>query len=775
MAFVDTLHAVRSYITQGWAVVPLHDVSAGICSCGSTDEPKHSTNQGGKHPLWGGWQNAGIGDATVAAQIWTGRPQANVGIVTGRVSGLWVLDIDPEHGGDEHLAALVAANGGLPETWTVQTGSGGRHYYWRMPEFDFTTSRGQLPVGLDVRGNRGQVVAPPSYTLKGAYRVLVASALAPAPTWLLELIRPPERAMAEHAPEWEVGARISDPGMLDRGQVYARSAMNALLRELAQAVPGSRNDTAYRVARRLAELVNSAWSGLDGAEVAGAYMVAALACDIDGGFSQTEAADVLRKAIAHQGGRGVALPAADFLGSVWTPPVFPPEISGMPNIDSSNNGAVRDISPGARNGGQQSDFDQAGQGSAPNPFVSPAALTSTAVAGELTNGYLDQPQRQDSWEEAVTRELSRVLVRREAQRRALSFGQRVTDFAREAMDDAALAELAEPEPLIDGWLDLDCLARINGPSGQGKSFVALDIAASVATGRAWHGRAVTQVKALYVVGESPYVMNTRAQAWRERAELDSTGVTWLARAVTIDGPEWSAFVQYAVTVAKGGLIVLDTQARMTVGSDENDATEMGLIVAGLDQLRAETGACVLLIHHRGLSGQHGRGSTAVRGAMDTELDCSLNGVTITLKSTKQKNRPDPAPMLLTMNSLSRSVVLVGEADAQSPSSPFVSPKTSLTPRQRAALALAQALIDAAGSGLTKAEARHNARTAMGLQSTDAVKQQLTRGWADLIAAGRIAKALGRESYYFIELEGVGLLGMNPDKVVQGGPEVYVQQ
>lgn len=762
--------AAAAYIARGWAVIPLHDVAAGECSCGSADEPRHSPSQGGKHPLWGGWQNAGIRDVAVAASVWAGRPQANLGIVTGRASGLWVLDVDPDHGGDQRLVELIQANGPLPLTRTVQTGSGGRHYYFAMPDFDFTTSRGRLPAGLDVRGNAGQVVAPPSWTLKGEYRVLADPGVVAAPGWLLDLIRPAparESVAAGVAPAWE-----------GRGSEYAVAAVRALLAELAAAVPGTRNETAYRVGRRLAELVNSPWAGLgDGSAVADAFMAAAAACDVDGGFSQTEAADVLNKAIRAQAGRGADLPEATFYGQVWTPPVpvFPPGMSGNGNIDVGNVDSSGNISPGAQGaGGSASDFDHAGQDPAANPFSTPGMRTSTDVAAPLINEYAEQPKRQDPWEDAVSREVSRLLVRREAEKRVAAWGVPPIDFDCEALDAAGLSVIPELEPLVDGHLYADTLARINGPSGHGKSFVAVDLVCCVGSGRRWHGYDVRAAPALIVVAEGAAGMRSRIAAWQIRHEVadDALGVTFLTRAVQIGGVRWPAFLDWCLS-RRFGLIVFDTQARSTVGRKENDATEMGEVVAALDELRERTRACVTLIHHRGKTGDEGRGSSAMKGAMDTEMDVSRNGSTVTLKVTKAKDRAQETPIQFTMNSCGDSLVLVSDRDTLTPGSPFVAPSVQLTGQERAALAIAQALVDAAGSGLTRAEAQTHARVSMGLPATDTVKKMIRRAWSDLMNLGRLAKADGREAYFWIEVEGLERLVPNPDKAVQGGPERYV--
>ncbi len=140
-----------------------------------------------------GWQRA---EPMTADQIrearsgWRGRTHHNVGLRTGAASGFFVLDVDPDSGGDASLADLLAKHGALPRTYTVRTGSGGTHYYWRLPEFPVGNSAKGLGKGLDIRGEGGQVVAPPSVSAKGPYSVAVDAPVAEAPVWLLDRLRP---------------------------------------------------------------------------------------------------------------------------------------------------------------------------------------------------------------------------------------------------------------------------------------------------------------------------------------------------------------------------------------------------------------------------------------------------------------------------------------------------------------------------------------------------------------------------------------------------------
>ena len=146
---------VLAYVERGWRVLPLWKPSPAGCTC-----PRGvDCERPGKHPR----TRNGVHDATTdRARIlrwrWEG---ANVGIATGAESGLVVLDIDPRSGGDETIARLQDRLGVLPESPAVITGGGGRHLYFAFPA-GADIGCPMLGPGLDVRGQGGYVVAPPS-------------------------------------------------------------------------------------------------------------------------------------------------------------------------------------------------------------------------------------------------------------------------------------------------------------------------------------------------------------------------------------------------------------------------------------------------------------------------------------------------------------------------------------------------------------------------------------------------------------------------------------
>lgn len=138
------------YARLGWQVLPVHWPMGNGCSCKRPD----CTNPG-KHPL----TLHGVHDATTdRRQIrkwWRTWPEANIGVATGAASGIFVVDADGAVG-RETLVQLC----GNPRTLMSRTGNG-RHYFFRYPGERIRNSVRFAP-GLDVRGDGGYVIAPPS-------------------------------------------------------------------------------------------------------------------------------------------------------------------------------------------------------------------------------------------------------------------------------------------------------------------------------------------------------------------------------------------------------------------------------------------------------------------------------------------------------------------------------------------------------------------------------------------------------------------------------------
>jgi hypothetical protein len=214
----------------------------GACSCGHAD-----CSSAAKHPRINGGLNAATTDAKQIAAWWSRWPRSNVGLRTGAPSGLVVVDIDPDHGGADSLEQLLDRHGALPDGRTVQTGSGGTHLYYRHPGHAVANSAGKLGDGIDIRGDGGYVIAPPSRHRNGQlYSVTRHGGEIPElPAWM-------EAALRRQA----TVARSTCAADPKDATAWGRAALAGEVERLRHAQPGARNDTLNRVAFRLGQIIN---------------------------------------------------------------------------------------------------------------------------------------------------------------------------------------------------------------------------------------------------------------------------------------------------------------------------------------------------------------------------------------------------------------------------------------------------------------------------------------------------------------------------------------
>jgi hypothetical protein len=203
-------------------------------------------------------------------------------------------------------------------------------------------------------------------------------------------------------------------------------------------------------------------------------------------------------------------------------------------------------------------------------------------------------------------------------------------FEKPAFPFAHVAELladhAPPAWLIDDLIEAGTLGQVFGASGCGKSFLVMDWAACIATGRAWHGNATAAGAVFYIAGEGFAGFKRRLRAWEiHTGESLSTAPLFFSRqpAALMDAGNAQAVIEAVRALqaehGKPALIVVDTLHRNMGGGDENNAGDVALFLQSLDAMRAGFGAAVLIVHHSGhAEAGRGRGSSSLKGAMDHE-------------------------------------------------------------------------------------------------------------------------------------------------------------
>ena len=223
-----------------------------------------------------------------------------------------------------------------------------------------------------------------------------------------------------------------------------------------------------------------------------------------------------------------------------------------------------------------------------------------------------------------------------------------------------LLDLPDPRWLLDGLIPENGFVSIYGKSGDGKSFIALDWALSIATGQAWLGRyPVTRAPVIYIAAEGGRGIKRRVEAWRQHYGFDSLpGIYFMLDPLYVR--ETGVIEEFARVLeqkpVRPGLVVLDTLSRSFGGGEENSSVDMGTFVEevtklckGMDQQDPEPGnewpleMSVLVVHHKNATGQRERGSTVFKAALDAAFECDathdpdgkITGVC--LSTSKQKD------------------------------------------------------------------------------------------------------------------------------------------
>lgn len=218
---IQAAHDAVRYL--GAAVIPVHyvvdwdDDHKPVCSCTEADRCKAP----GKHPMTVAWTKRAATTGADVQALWDEYPRANVGVVTGHMSGgLLVLDVDVDKGGLDSYDRLFTPPAGeirlASPTRRHDTGGGGFHLVYRLPAGVVATSRplskAKYP-GIDIRADDGMVVWPTSVSGKGVYRTTdePSTPATRMPDWLLEVILAEEKAKISYTDD----GRYAEPAPVD--------------------------------------------------------------------------------------------------------------------------------------------------------------------------------------------------------------------------------------------------------------------------------------------------------------------------------------------------------------------------------------------------------------------------------------------------------------------------------------------------------------------------------------------------------------------------------
>jgi len=470
-------------------------------------------------PLIKDWPNKATGSPQLFGPWWDQWPDANIGIHT---KGLVVIDVDVNKGGDDSLA-LLEMTYGLPETLTTRTPTGGRHLYYRT-SVAVPNGVDSLGAGLDVRSERGYVVAPGSEVDAGRYRYEQDIPVSPAPDWLIQ----------------KLGTIVPKTSTTSEPVQDADTSVVERAREWLAKQPG--------------------------------------AVEGEGGDAQTF------KVVC----------------------------------------ALRDLGPSA---------EQAGELLAEwNDRCSPP-WSIDELSDKIANAYT-YAQNEAGVRAALPDDFPVMDVPPTPPRKPTKVA-RLSQFAN--------SENRGPGYLAKGLLQKASYAIAYGPPGGGKTFTLLDLAYHIAAGKEWMGHKVHGGPVLYLPFEGGGGLIKRAQALRQK--YGDADVPFFIAPASFNLREQTGRKELGAVIAdlpeKPVLIVIDTLARALMGGDENSAQDVGAFNSAVAALIESTGACVLIVHHSGKNQNAGaRGSSALLGAIDTELQISDNRVT----ASKQRDVEIGAPI-----------------------------------------------------------------------------------------------------------------------------------
>ncbi len=180
------------------------------------------------------------------------------------------------------------------------------------------------------------------------------------------------------------------------------------------------------------------------------------------------------------------------------------------------------------------------------------------------------------------------------------------------------------------------VAAIYGPPASGKSFLALDMAAAIASGRDWFGHKCAAAPVFYVYLEGAGALKNRVEAWEsehERAFPD--GVTFYLNAFDL----FKNADALIAAIPHGAVVIIDTLAAAAPGFDENSGVDMSRTIEALGRIAREKNGLALVVHHSGKDASRGlRGHSSLLGALDAAICVDRSGASSVRRWTLAKSK-----------------------------------------------------------------------------------------------------------------------------------------
>ncbi len=325
------------------------------------------------------------------------------------------------------------------------------------------------------------------------------------------------------------------------------------------------------------------------------------------------------------------------------------------------------------------------------------------------------------------------------------------------LDRAGLLDLPAPQPLIERVLPRHAYAILRGRDHSFKSFVAVDWACSLATGKPWQGHATEPVRVLYIAGEGAHGLAARVAAWEyawgRLVPPHMLTVRRTALNLHQPGPAFDHLLAH-VTAGGYGLVIVDTLRRVSGAADGN-SSEMGLVIDNLDRIKQATDSgTVLTVAHTDKGDHDTRGYSGIEDDADVVWAAKRDEMLLTLELTKMKDGRDGRTLHLEATEVLDSLTLNG---LDGPA------KVNTTETQ---VKILDTIRDLFPDGVTGSEL---------LATSGLAKATFYRGMKDLLAAGHVVNT-GNKQRKFYELPALTAEPDDaPDQDVDGDPALPLDQ